>query len=46
MTKADSHDMARIPAIRKDIMETGKMYMWQPSKKQGGKRKKGRKNER
>lgn len=40
MTKADSYDMVRIPAVRKDIMERGKAYSWQPSKKQGGKRKK------
>jgi hypothetical protein len=40
MIKADSYDMARIPIVRKDIMEKGKAYAWQPSKKQGGKRKK------
>lgn len=40
MIKADSYSMARIPIVRKDIMEKGKAYTWQPSKKQGGKRKK------
>ena len=42
MSKADSYDMARIPVIRKDIMEKGKMYNWQPSKKQGTRRRKGK----
>lgn len=40
MSKADSYSMVRIPLVRKDIMEKGKIYAWQPSKKQGSKRKK------